>query len=459
VIKSFTHFSYISSIVQSLDSSGHQIQLLFDPIWSKTSSDQVVRQFIDRTDNVDMDWSIQRTDNWRRWIFFSRELRSYISYTKRRDQSNYYLKRWNKYLPPGIRKLVYLPPVRFFLSRTPVHKLLAAIETHVPPDQKIKDDLLSRKPDVVVVTPMNQRFSEEVEYVKAAKALNIPTIMPVLSWDNLTTKGLLHVIPDLTLVWNEEHRKEAVSIHNVPAEKALIIGSPFFDKWFEAEGLLEDRGTFCRRTGLDPAKPFFVYLGSSAKIARDETWLVQNIYNGLKTHSKTSVQNLSMLVRPHPANAKRYNKLEGDQLVVWPKDGALPEARDSQRDFHNALRHCEFTIGINTSGMIDAIIHGKPCLTVMTDQYRLTQEKAVHFRQLLHAEVLDVNHSTQEVMDSIDCLLLGEDRHSDQRLQFVKEFVRPRGLELAAGEVAARAIALIAKGRSVDELKVLKGRS
>ena len=132
----------------------------------------------------------------------------------------------------------------------------------------------------------------------------------------------------------------------------------------------------------------------------------------------------------------------------------MPEARDSQRDFYNALRHCEFTIGINTSGMIDAIINGKPCLTVMTDQYRSTQEKAVHFRQLLHADVLDVNHSTQEVMDSIDRLLAGEDRHSDQRLQFVKEFVRPRGLELAAGQVAARAIALIAKGRSVDELKV-----
>ena len=31
---------------------------------------------------------------------------------------------------------------------------------------------------------------------------------------------------------------------------------------------------------------------------------------------------------------------------------------------------------------------------------------------------------------------------------------RPRGLELAAGEVAARAIALMAKGRPVDELKV-----
>jgi hypothetical protein len=162
VIKALSQFSYMSSIVQSLVSSGHQIQLLFDPVWSKNTSDHVVRQCIDRTDNVVMDWSVQRTDKWRRWIFFSRELRSYISYTKRSNQSPYYLKRWNRYLPSAIRRFVYLRPVKFMLSRSPVYQWLAAVETHVPPDQKIVADILHRKPDVIVVTPMNQRYTEEV---------------------------------------------------------------------------------------------------------------------------------------------------------------------------------------------------------------------------------------------------------------------------------------------------------
>ena len=453
VIRSLSQFSYISSIVQSLDRSGHHIQLLFDPVWSKTTSDQVVRQFNERADNVVADWSVQRTDSWRRWIFFLRELRSYISYTKRSDQSSYYLKRWNRYLPSGIRQLLYLRPVRFLLAHSPVYQWLTAVEKQVPPDQKIVADLRDRKPDVIVVTPMNQRFSEEVEYVKAAKTLNIPSVVSVLSWDNLTNKGIFHVIPDLTLVWNEEQRKEAVNIHGVPDEKLFITGSPFFDKWFDAGELRESRRAFCRRMGLDPAQPFFVYLGSSAKIARDETWLAQRIYDGLKTHATTSVQNIGMLARPHPANAKHYNRLIGDHLVVWPKDGALPEARDSQRDFYNALVHCEFTIGINTSGMIDAIINGKPCLTVMTDQYRATQQKAVHFNQLLDADVLEVNHSPQEAIDAMVRLLGGEDRHCDQRQQFVKKFVRPHGLGIAVGEVAARAIELIARGKSVDDIK------
>lgn len=453
VVKSLSHFSYISSIVNSLDRSGHQIHILFDPVWSKKASDYVVRQFIARSKNVAMDWSLQRTDKWRRWIFFARELRSYINYIKRSDQSPYYLKRWNRYLPQGIRQILYFRPVRLLLSRLPVYQWLTAFETHISPDREIAADLLRKKPDVIVVTPMNQRFSEEVEYVKAAKHLNIPTVVSVLSWDNLTTKGIFHIIPDLTLVWNEVQYNEAKNIHNVPDEKLLITGSPFFDKWFDVSNLLEDRQAFCRRMGLDPKQPFLVYLGSSVNIARDETWLVQLIYDGLKTHIKESIQNVAMIVRPHPANTKRYYKLVGDHLVVSPKAGALPESEDSQRDFYNTVSHCAFTIGINTSGMLDAIILGKPCLTVMTDQYQYTQEKAVHFRQLLRADVLDVSHSVEKAIDSVAQLLEGEDVHKKQREQFLKKFVRPHGLQIAAGDVAAKAIELIAQGISVDEIK------
>lgn len=75
---------------------------------------------------------------------------------------------------------------------------------------------------------MNIRFSEEVEYVKAANAIKIPTVVHVLSWDNLTTKGLCHIIPNLTLVWNEIQSQEAITIHEVPDDKILITGSLFF---------------------------------------------------------------------------------------------------------------------------------------------------------------------------------------------------------------------------------------
>jgi hypothetical protein len=332
---------------------------------------------------------------------------------------------------------------------------LTRFEKHVPPDPKILEILRHKKPDVVVATPMIQRFSEEVEYAKAAIEAGIPTVVPSYSWDVLTTKGLFHIIPDLLLAWNDVQRTEANQIHGIEDAHILITGSPFFDKWFEIDELKEDRSCFCRRVGLDPAKPYLLYLGSSKNIAEDETWLIHEIINKIKCHPDSKIRELSLLVRPHPANTKHYAGLENSGAIVWPKEGALPQEKNSQRDFYNSVIHSTLAAGINTSGMIDAIIIDKPCLTIMPSRYRRTQLQAAHFKYLLDAGVLEVTHSPQEAIVAIQNIMEGRDRHRDQRIQFVKDFVRPCGLQQEAGKVGSLAIELTAKGKSVSEIRSL----
>ena len=43
----------------------------------------------------------------------------------------------------------------------------------------------------------------EADYIHAARSMGIPTIGYVNSWDNLTSKGTIHVLPDQLIVWNE----------------------------------------------------------------------------------------------------------------------------------------------------------------------------------------------------------------------------------------------------------------
>lgn len=50
----------------------------------------------------------------------------------------------------------------------------------------------------MVLSPVNMRFSEELDYLKAARELGIPTHLAVYSWDNLSTQGLIHMTPDMT---------------------------------------------------------------------------------------------------------------------------------------------------------------------------------------------------------------------------------------------------------------------
>jgi hypothetical protein len=374
VIKSIAHYSYVSSIIEVLDRSC-EVELLFNKKWSWRSKKRLG------------EWTVERTSN--RWIFPLRELRSYLSYKKLKNQSPYYEQRWKGYVPKWLR--VPLPD-----------KVLAFIEKCVPSDRGIVKDLRRRNPDVVVVTPINHRFSEEVDYVKAAKSLGIPTVTTAISWDSLTTKGIFHVIPDLTLVWNEEQRREAKEIHGV--ENVAITGAPFFDKWFDTNNLFEDRDSFCKRVGIE--SPYFLYLGSSKNIAEDESWLAQKLCDASK---------ISMLARPHPANTEPFKKLRNAVVM----DGVLPEGLDEQRDFYNAVKHSEYVIGVNTSGMIDALVLDKVCYSVGAGVYDSTQSETIHFRQIFP--------------------YLGE---HGSRGEFIRKFIRPRGLGLLAGEIAAKKIKL-----------------
>ncbi len=411
VIKSLAHFSYVSSIIAELDKTC-RVELLFNERWSSrgglkliNQSRRVVLEFIRHSNNVTLNgWTVERTAN--RWIFPLREIRSYISYIRRKDQSEYYLKRWNGYLPLRLSKLFSYRIVKFLLSLFPNYELLTLIEKCVPSDRGIIEDLIKRKPDVVVATPINHRFSEEIEYVKAAKSLGIPTVTTALTWDSLSTKGVFHVIPDLTLVWNEMQKQEAIQIHGVSRDKVRVTGAPFFDKWFDSD-LDEGRDLFCERMGLDPDKPFVLYLGSSANIAMDETALIQKIYDNI---------GWNMLVRPHPANSKNYSKLSGNKGMCI-QGGVLPVSESEQKDFHNAIRHCEFALGVNTSAMIDVIIHDKECISVGDREYKNTQGDTAHFKHMVSALGLH-----------------------GKRKEFIRKYIRPHGFAISAGIMAARAI-------------------
>jgi len=130
------------------------------------------------------------------------------------------------------------------------------------------------RPDVLVITPLIKLASRQPEFVKSAKALGIPVVYPVFSWDNLSTKGLVHVQPDAVLVWNDRQRTEAVEMHQVPDDRIVVTGASRFDEFF-AMTPQTSRDEFCRLHQLDPVQPIVSYLCSSEFVAGHEFEFVQ----------------------------------------------------------------------------------------------------------------------------------------------------------------------------------------
>lgn len=451
-LRSLYNLHYFQRTIWKLCARGHTVHLVTEPAKIENIQNGLSVPLLS-SPAFRISEILERKDVWERPLHYSRELLNFARYLNFAEQSVYYGNRWAAYyLPETLRLAVAVRPIRSLLRRPVIQKVFQSTEHLAPPAREVVCQLKEEGPDVVVASPANATRSTEIEYLKAAQELGIPTVVPVVSWDNLTTKGIFHIVPETMLVWNMTQLREAVDYHGIPEEKIVITGAPVFDPWFENTQPSMDRTSFCANLGIDAEYPVVTYLGSSSNIARDESWIVAELARRLRNDRDSTISKTTVLVRPHPANAEIYRKLSEPNVIVWPQRGELPQTHDTFRNFHNTLCHSACSVGLNTSGMIDAVIANRPCIALCVPQYDLTQSKALHLKHLLEAGVFEIANGLDRCIELMRELDEGRDARTVNRLKFVEDFIRPRGLEKPASELAARAIEFVASGHNASSI-------
>jgi hypothetical protein len=325
---------------------------------------------------------------------------------------------------------------------------LGAVERAIPTSGDVDAHLRRRRPDAVLVTPLIEFASSQVEYVKSARRAGIPSAAAVASWDNLTGKGLMRVLPDRVFVWNDIQVREAEELHGAPRGAAIATGAAKFDEWFERRPRWT-REELAARAGLDPSRPYVLYVCSSAFIAPDEVSFVRTWVERLRSDERRSLRELGVLVRPHPQNAAQWRDADLSRLAnlsVWPRAGAQPDDGDARAEFFDSLVHGAAVVGINTSVLLEAAILGKSVLVPLVPRFAGTQQGTLHFRYLLHENggFLHVASTLDEHADQLAAALEHGDDHAEQTRRFVESFLRPRGLERPAAPIHADAIERLA---------------
>ena len=317
----------------------------------------------------------------------------------------------------------------------------ARLEGAIPTSPAIDEYIRGRAPDVVLATPVVKFASEQVDFLKSARRLGIPTGVCVASWDNLTNKGLLRFVPERVFVWNEVQRREAVELHGIPAERVVATGAQLFDEWFERRPS-RSREEFVRTVGLDPAEPYVLYVGSSPFVTRHsraEVTLVEGWIAALRASGDERLRRAGVLVRPHPIGKvwKAVDLSRFGNATVWPAKPRRPVEPQEQADFFDSLVHSAAVVGLNTTAMIEAAIVGKSVLTVLAPEF--AQESTLHFHYLLaeNGGFLHVASSLEEHVTQLGRVLEDDAAGAERRRRFVESFVRPRGLERAATPILA----------------------
>ena len=92
---------------------------------------------------------------------------------------------------------------------------------------------------MVLITPLVDLGSPQLDHFAAARRLGLRTVLPVGSWDHLSSKSLLRAIPDRVIVWNDTQRAEAIELHGVPADRVVVTGAQCYDQWFDRSPAVE----------------------------------------------------------------------------------------------------------------------------------------------------------------------------------------------------------------------------
>lgn len=323
-------------------------------------------------------------------------------------------------------------------------RFFSALEQAVPTSHKITRFIADQAPDLVLVTPLVDTASIQVEYIKTAQRLGIRTGLCVASWDNLTNKGLIRLEPDLVILWNEIQRREAVELHGIPPEKIAVTGAQRFDEWFEQRPSTS-REEFLQRAGLPPERPYLLYLCSSPFIAPNEVAFVEQWIRQVRSNGTPALRAASILVRPHPQNAEQWRDVDFsmfENVTIWPRHGANPVTTSSRADFYDSLYYSAAVMGINTSAQIEASIVGRPVFTLLAPEFAGTQEGTLHFHYLLHENggPLHIARSYPEHLRQLAAALDDAVDDRTHRRRFVESFIRPHGLDVACTPLVAEAI-------------------
>jgi FkbM family methyltransferase len=334
--------------------------------------------------------------------------------------------------------------------------VFALAEQQLPSDPLCEQFLREQAPDLLLISPLVHFGAAQADLVTSANALGIPVSMLLYSWDNLSTKGCLHQMPDRMLVWNEGQRREAETLHEFPPDRVVVVGAPRFDGFFGLRARLS-RQEFHEPLGLDPTQPTLLYVCSSQLVSATERPFVEKWIAAIRESPSALLRGCNIVIRPHPdiplidpaelSEEARWPSLRGAKGFLArpfgdPRVIVLRTSDRAQQGFYECIHHSAGVVGLNTTAELEAAIVGRPVFTILAESNDADgQSSTLHFHYLLeeHGGCVRAARSLAEHTSQLDSGLVSPP-DEEQIRRFAGTFLRPHGIDRPVAPLLADAI-------------------
>lgn len=158
--------------------------------------------------------------------------------------------------------------------------------------QPLADMIREQKPDIVFhPTILAGYFVNELPSI--CKAMNVPLVMLMNSWDNPSVKALGTSYPDKLVVWGEQTRRHAIEYMRMPEQDVLSFGAAQFQIYREP---VTERDAELRAMFKVPEELPILLYGGASKGAHESRYL--KMLDALIATG--AIPSCHVIYRPHP---------------------------------------------------------------------------------------------------------------------------------------------------------------
>lgn len=303
--------------------------------------------------------------------------------------------------------------LNLLLANPLLRALSRCLDYHLARDAIFSSFFDRYHPDLVFLANL---FEEtEISFLREAKRRGVKTVGFINSWDKVTSKGFIRLLPDALIAPNLVVRDEAIHYDDVPVRKIFVSGVPQYDTYTTQEGIVP-REAFFKRIKANSYKHLIVF-GPMGRSLSNSDWEAIDMLREIV--EEYFADRAELLVRFQP------NDFGGDEEEFKKRPWLrydIPGVRfsaargtdwdmgkDDLLHLKNTLYHCSLLISYASSLSIDAACFDKLVINIGFEVKRgepaLKQPSrrfaTEHYTKALRTGGVRLVHSKEELIDWI----------------------------------------------------------
>ena len=295
------------------------------------------------------------------------------------------------------------------------------------------------QPDYIISTrPVDEM---EIYLLEAARRLGIHKVFYILSWDNITSKGIFPVQADSYLTWGPIMNEELKEYYQVSESQIYNTGVTHFDVHAGVnDGNIKAPENLLYSIGLKDDRPYLFFTMSASYYAPNEIDIIE--YLSKQVEENQFGENMQLVVRPHMANLmadrsdrswlERLKHLDSKRVKVdFPdSDNSLLTwymKQDDMLRLSALLKGAAVCLNSGSTISIEAVYQDRPVVLTPfdTENWPYWQSARrlmdyIHLKKFAATGACTVVSSLNDMTDSIHRYLKTPELHQKERKKAVE---------------------------------------